>query len=366
MSGQLTTIAALVALVGIGWWQLRRLRTLDGAEPTGARPAVSVVIPARNEASTLPRLLASLAAQTRPADQIVVVDDGSDDDTRALATATGATVLAAAPRPVGWIGKPWACMQGAEAAAGDVLVFLDADVQLAPDALARLLATYDQQEGGMLSVQPMHETVRWWEQLSALPNVVAVLATGALRRGGPEPAVAFGPCLVTDRASYERAGTHEAVAGEIIEDLALARAYADADLPVRCAYDDDLVSYRMYPDGLRQLVEGWTKNLAGGPAYVPPASLVASTLWLLGLSSIVGTVTSGAVRGELTVAGPLWLVTSIVLHWTLGRIGSFRWWAAPAFPLLFAAFVTLFVRSAIYRMLGRVTWRGRAVSGAGT
>jgi hypothetical protein len=351
---------ALVLVVGLGWWQLTRLRTLPAGGSAGGA-TVSVIIPARNEEGSLPALLASLAIQTRPADQVIVVDDESEDATFAVARAAGCDVVSAPPRPAYWLGKPWACVQGARAAAGEVLVFLDADVRLAPDALDRLVAAYERQGSGLLSIQPHHRAVRWWEQLSALPNLVAVLATGALRSGGPRSAVAFGPCLVTDRRSYEQAGTHAAVAGELIEDLALAHEYDRAGLPIRCAVGGSAVTYRMYPDGLRQLVEGWTKNLAGGPGYAPRLSLATSVAWIMALSVVVGAVVRAPWSGHGPTAVAAWAVTSVTVSWMISRIGSFRWWTGLVFPILWLAFVSLFVRSVVFRASGRVTWRGRVI-----
>src|SRR5690606_25074133 len=100
---------------------------------------VSVVVPARDEAERLPRLLAALvAARPRP-HEVIVVDDGSADGTCEVAAAAGATVIRV-ERPAGWTGKAYACQRGADAAQGDVLVFLDADVEPAPDGIASLSA----------------------------------------------------------------------------------------------------------------------------------------------------------------------------------------------------------------------------------
>src|SRR4029450_12623734 len=85
---------------------------------------VSVVVPARNEVVRLPRLLTALAAQTRPAEEVLVVDDDSDDDTAAVATPAGVDVIRAPSLPDGWTGKTWACWTGAQQAGGDVLVVL--------------------------------------------------------------------------------------------------------------------------------------------------------------------------------------------------------------------------------------------------
>ena len=103
---------------------------------------VSIVIPARNEEDNLPRLLSSLRQSSQPAHEVIVVDDASHDGTAAAAAAGGARVLTAAPLPAGWTGKTWACFQGAEIAAGDLFIFLDADTWFEPDGLTRLVSTY--------------------------------------------------------------------------------------------------------------------------------------------------------------------------------------------------------------------------------
>src|SRR5699024_2344258 len=121
---------------------------------------------ARNEAERLPVLLAALAAQDLPPDQVIVVDDNSTDDTAAVAASfAGVEVVGVPPVPEGWAGKPWACASGAQDARGEVLVFLDADVDLDPSALRALLDTWST-AGGLVSVLPNHHTVRPVEALS--------------------------------------------------------------------------------------------------------------------------------------------------------------------------------------------------------
>ena len=362
------SVAIALSLLGllVGFLLLADPRSPRG---TSAPARVSVVIPARDEEASLPRLLASLADQTLAPTEIIVVDDGSTDRTAALATAGGARVVPAPPLPDGWAGKPWACHLGARQASGDVLVFLDADVVLASDGLDRIVASWQRSApDGLLSVQPFHTTHAAYEQLSAYPNLISMMASGVFAPGHRSWApVAFGPCMVTSADAYRQVGGHEVVADEVIEDVHLARAYGAAGRPVEILAGGTAASFRMYPSGLRQLIDGWTKNLAGGPRLMSLVPMAGGVAWVF--ASIV--IASDLVRAVASSAGgevrwvPIaaWAVCAAQLTVLLRRIGRFAWWAGPAFPVLLAGFVALFVRSGIQRALRRsVRWRGRSVA----
>jgi 4,4'-diaponeurosporenoate glycosyltransferase len=343
-----------------------------GAGPPGDRPAapvpptVSIVVPARNEAATLPVLLASLARLDPAPHEVIVVDDASTDGTAAVAAAHRVVVVTSDPPP-GWAGKPWACHVGATTASGSHLLFLDADTRLAPDALARLLAEHDA-GGGLVSVEPRHVTERGYEQLSAFFNVTAMMGTGAFAPGrGGRGSMAFGPCLVTTAADYRAVGGHAAVAGEVVEDVHLARRYRTHGLPVRCLGGGDAVAFRMYPGGVRQLVEGWTKNIAAGAGLSPRWALAGSIAWV---SSCVAVALVGVRAGLAWAAGggaPIvpalaWAVVAVELWWMLARLGSWRWWTPWLFPVPLVAFLAVFARSlAVTLVRGEVTWRDRRV-----
>jgi 4,4'-diaponeurosporenoate glycosyltransferase len=353
-----------------GAWLLGAVRTVGprATRGDGRGIRVSVVVPARDEATTLPVLLRSIGALDPAPHEVVVVDDGSTDGTAAVARAAGAAVVTAPEPPAGWLGKPWACHLGAEAATGSHLLFLDADTWLAPDALDRLVAEHAR-SGGLLSVQPHHVTEEPYEQLSAVFNVVAMMGTGAFApRPSSSSSAAFGPCLLTSVTDYEAVGGHGAVRGEIVEDVRLARRYRARGLAVRCLAGGDAVGFRMYPGGSGQLVEGWTKNIAAGAGTAPPGPLQGTVLWVAALALVaVGAVTglAGWVAGGRAfppVAVAAWAVVALQLQWMLRRIGRFRWWTAVAFPLPLAAFVAVFARSLLVTLAHRpVTWRHRRI-----
>lgn len=136
-----------IVLVGLAITAIlfHRFPTLPAADTdTADYPSVSVIIPARNEEVNLPLLLSDLYAQTLPIHEIICVDDNSEDSTAQIIAAGGARLIALNTKPSEWTGKTWACQIGADAATGELLLFLDADVRLGPDGVRLLIAAYRQ------------------------------------------------------------------------------------------------------------------------------------------------------------------------------------------------------------------------------
>ena len=157
-----------IYLVGwtFGWLLLWRLRPLPAAatDPAGGsaeRPGVAVIIPARNEADALPHLLSRMRPQIGSQDELIVVDDHSDDTTAVVASQHGARVITPPPLPAGWLGKPHACGFGAAESSAPVLLFVDADVRPAPDLVARMAQAVAARPDVVTSIQPWHETAGW-------------------------------------------------------------------------------------------------------------------------------------------------------------------------------------------------------------
>jgi 4,4'-diaponeurosporenoate glycosyltransferase len=360
----------------VGWLLLWRPPTLRRRRPTAASPAsespvpapaapesVAVVIPARDEADRLPLLLASLADQDHPIDELVVVDDHSRDDTAAIAASfDGVRVVAAPPLPEGWTGKSWACQVGVEATTSDVVALVDADVVLAPDALAGALDERRRTDG-LVSVQPRHDVGGPIEALSLVFNVVAVMGLGLgsplWRRPGWGAA---GPLVVARREHYDRAGGHAATPGDVAEDLALAASFRRVGLPVRCVLGGEVVRFRMYRD-LRGLLEGWSKNMATGARRTPALLGLGTALWITGLLAAASAVVDrldGSAASVATAGGIYALVTAqvAILGRSVGRFGP----AAAAWPLLVAVFVAVVGWSAVATFLvRRVTWSDRSI-----
>ncbi len=348
-----TSVDVVLYAVGwlAGWMLLWRLRPLPAAAVDGAgRRSIAVVIPARNEAVVLGHLLPPLVRQLRPGDELVVVDDHSDDDTAHVAAALGARVVTPPALPPGWLGKPHACWHGACNTVAENLLFLDADVRPPSNLLARVAAAIEHHQGEVVSVQPWHATERPSEQASMLCNVAALMGSGAFTPWGERVRVrvAFGPVLAVDRSTYDRIGGHAdpTIRRMHTEDIGLARAAGSAAL-YSGAPD---IRFRMYPDGLRETVQGWTRSIATGARF--------TTWWaVLGVLAWICSLAGG------WIAEPLLYPLSAVQVWVLGRrAGSIRPLAAILYPLAVLAFVVIFVRSLFAVVTRRqVAWKGRHV-----
>ena len=375
------TVALQLAGWLAGWAVFGRVHPLPGngapasGVAAGEGPSATVVVPVRDEAGRLPRLLDALGRDRAAGGrwELVVVDDGSTDGSAAIAAAAGARVLTASPPP-GWNGKAWACSVGAQAATGQVLVFLDADTEPEPGfvgAISQAAVALD----GMVSVQPWHRVERTYEQLSALANVVALMAgTGVVAPEGRtwwRGPVGFGPAIAVSAERYRQSGGHRSARAAVAEDLALAAAVHAAGFAV-AAYGPGGhgpgISYRMYPGGPRELIEGWAKNLAAGAQALPPLRGALAATWVAGAVSAAvamsGAVLSRGRHGRNQRLAPVgYGLFAAQVSLLVRRAGRFHPATGPFFPLPLAAFVLLCARSWISRLTGQgALWRGRLVA----
>ncbi len=354
MNVQLLALAVVWLLGWVLCWRVRTVPYARDPDPLAVPP--SVVIPARDEAETLPTVLAGLAGQTTPPREVLVVDDGSSDSTAAVAAAHGARVLTSEPLPNGWTGKAWALWQGIRAARGEIVVCLDADVDPSSHLLARLGRCFEGR-GGLVSVQPYHEMRHWWERGAAFFNLVAVMGVGLAAPVASRvlERTAFGPCLIARRAPLLTHLAHRSVRHAVIEDVALARRFAAAGEPVACFAGGDLVAFRMY-DRPGRLFEGFAKNFAAGAATTPWYRLVAIVAWI-GACLVAGW---GALGGA-PVALIVYVAFVAQCFVMLRQLGNFGIVTALVYPVLIVFFVVMFALSLVLLVRGEVRWKGRTI-----
>lgn len=345
-------------------YQLMRARAL----PLPA-PLISVCIPARNEARNLGRCLDSLARQRYPNYEVLVLDDCSTDETAAVAERHCAgrpnmRVLRGKPLEPGWIGKPHACRQLAEAARGEYLLFTDADTWFSPRALERGLRLALARRADLLSGMVRMENVTLWERLSV--PMLALIGAGAANfhlmtelrwdfYGG-----ASGAFLFFRRAAYDAIGGHACVQSRIVEDVEIARAVKRAGLRLVMSDVTRMVSVRMYTS-FREVWEGFTKNVyAAFPGLLSPLAIVF--LYVIFTGPWVNFILAlGRGTWEATIL-PLTQIASIALL-KAGvelRMGTFRFSDLLLTPLAGLMMAAIAARSASRALLRQPTpWRAR-------
>lgn len=356
----LAVLVLCVAGLALGTLLLRSVPISPATEPTCLH-RVSVIIPARNEEKNLPRLLASIQAAQSIVQEIIVVDDGSTDATAEIAANAGATVLHGSALPAGWTGKTWACAQGAQAAQGDLLLFLDADTWFAPKGLTRVLSAWElhSAERVALSVLPYHITKTSFEQLSLFFNLLMAFGAGGFGSVG-KPRL-FGQCLMMSRGLYQACGGHGAVRGRILENLAMAEHIEEAGGRCVCIGGRETMQVRMFPDGFLQLCESWKKAFADGAEASGGAVLTLSIIWLSALCTAF--LLLCFFPWPLRALSAILYLAAAAQVFSFGRqIGTFSVISALLYPISLLFFFGLFASSLLNRMFHRqVTWRGRRV-----
>jgi GT2 family glycosyltransferase len=346
-----------------------RLPRASEAPPSSGPGLVSVLVPARNEERGVGACLASLSAQTFPHLEIVAIDDGSTDRTPAILAdaaqrdARIRLLRVEGPLP-GWTGKSFALDSGVVLARGRWLCFTDADTIHAPQSIARAVGFAEARGLALLSLTSRQLTLSFWER------VIQPVVFGLLDQWYPlarvnDPAApiaaANGIFILAARDAYEAAGGHRAVAGEILEDVALARRIKTGGGRIAFVDGADLVAARMYA-GLAAIRRGWVKNLYLLRGRRPLAAL--ASLLELGIT-LVWPVVGCVVAPVLGPAGSGWLA-GLGLVLVIGMEVPFRAWRgddprwSPTAPLGAALVAAFLLESAVLDWLGLgVRWKDR-------
>lgn len=369
--------------------QRHGVASTDEPDARDLQPSVSVVIPARNEEHNIGRCAASLIASDYRDFEIIVVDDRSEDGTVSAARdvpvghARRVRVIEGEPLPAGWLGKPWACFQGARAATGEVLLFTDADTSHAPDLLARAVRGLHEERADLLTLVGRQLMETFWERLLQPHVFLAMLYRfpdfeGVARNERWRDAIANGQYIMMPAASYHRLGGHGAVKDQVVEDLALAQHVKRAGMRLRVRSAEDGLSTRMYRS-LGELIEGWSKNLIiGGQLtfprwmrpWVPPVALtMAVVMWLVPPAVLVSLVLARAVGGDPVQGGPdgtaaalfVWAAVAVAASTIQFIYFTRRMGAAPWYGLLYpvAAAVTTYIFLRSWVRGRNVRWKGR-------
>ncbi|RME35661.1 MAG: glycosyltransferase [Thermoflexia bacterium] len=366
-------LTAILLVVGLNL--IANLRMVGRATPTEVNPAglelVSVLVPARNEARNIRRCLESLLAQEYPLIEILVLDDNSTDETTDIVLEIArrdprVRLLRGSPLPQGWMGKNYACHQLAQHARGEWLLFTDADTEHHPQTVAWALTAAKRNRADLVTLIPRAVTHTFGEALllPIIPFGVMggfPLALGARLRI-PFLTMAIGTFLLFRREAYERIGGHEAVRGEIAEDVVLARRMRKHGGTVLLLDGSEHLNVHFYR-GFWETWHGLAKSAFAALEYrlIPTFFMLLFYgflfLWpvlLLVWGLLQGRMGEPALRlalFQVFLNGGLWY--AVAVRFRLPRV------TAPLYPLTVALVVLVVLDSVRMSLFGGISWKER-------
>lgn len=332
--------------------------------------SLSAIIPARNEEDTIARAVRSLAGQPEIA-EIIVVNDQSTDGTaaelaRLRAEIPHLRVLETQNLPAGWVGKNYAVSLGVAQASSPWLLFTDADAEHLPRSTAAALADAAATGAALVSYSPEQLTRTWWER-SLVPFVYVRLAArysfDAVSDPDSPQAAANGQYLMIRREAYETIGGHEAVAGEVLEDVALAQRAKAAGIPILFASGVGRVRVRMYRS-FGSMWQGWSKNLyplIGGTPRAASHELIVSVPWISLLALLLTPL-----RVVFGVLGLALLAGRHAAYAAALRRNRFPARYALYYVPGFLLYAAALLWSEVQYLRGTVAWKGREVRVGGS
>ena len=367
--GLLSLLVWIVLVFGHGgFWRARERDTVQAPPPPGVWPDIVAVVPARDEAAVIGEAIASLAAQDYPGSvRIVLVDDGSNDGTAAIARGSGGdrvTVLPGAPLPAGWTGKLWAVSQGvAEAGAPRYLWLTDADIAHAPDTLRSLVARAEARKLTLVSLMAKLrcETLAERALIPAFVFFFQLLYPFA-RVNGRGPGAAAGGCMLVRRDALERAGGIAAIRHALIDDCAFG-ALMKREGPIWLGLTERARSIRPYDDA-RSIADMISRSAYAQLDYsrVKLAGAIAGLAIVYAAPPLLAILARGPAQALGLAA---WVLMAVAFQPMLRFYRRSPAWGV-ALPAIAGFYAGCTVRSAWQHERGRGgMWKGRAQAAMG-
>ena len=341
-------------------------------------PRASVLVPIKDEAHQIKGCLASVLALDYPDFEVIAIDDRSTDGTGEIIDEIAANdsrlqVIHVDPQalPAGWVGKTHALHVGMQHATGEWLLFVDSDVQLAPDSLRATIALAEKRRFHLVSLLPRLINQTFWERLIVPLGGAATSAMFLLPMTNynelPNIAFANGQFLLIRRSAYDAIGGHASVRDQLSEDIGIAKALKRRGFKPRLAIGSDFAATRMY-HSFASVMNGWSRNFFGGSGGMPWKLLAGISFVFVSCFSLFAVIAWGGYRGQHPIAhfgAEGWLLAALV-HWlimTLAITINYAWTGNPKryallFPLGASMLIVIWLRAIHMCVTRRVEWRG--------
>jgi cellulose synthase/poly-beta-1,6-N-acetylglucosamine synthase-like glycosyltransferase len=354
-------LSLLICVIALAITIINTFSIITPRESTHVDQKISVIVPLRNEEENAVAIIETLAAQEGLIDvEFLILNDNSTDKTHELVTATARgdqrfKVMQGAALPQGWLGKPWALAQLSDAATGEILVCIDADVRLATQAIAAAVTSMHTHSLDFFSPYPsqvartfgerMIQPLLQWSWLSSVPLALAK------RSSNPSFAVANGQFFAVKKSALNQSGGYSSIQGEVLDDMAMARVLLRNKFKGTVGNGAQIAQCHMY-SSWEDLQNGYAKSLWKGFGGVFGSFIAIALLTLTGIIPIFAAA-AGSPLG--------WFAFEAVL---LSRIISAKITRANIFdsllhPISSALLIYLIIYS--WLMRGRIQWKGRTV-----
>ncbi len=328
---------------------------------TQIEESISVVVPLRNEAKNVAELVASLHNQkslTRV--EYLLLDDNSEDETLTLLQQhttwlSNFHILSGSMLPQGWIGKTWALQQLFERSSGEIIISIDADVRLVPDAISRAVTLLKDTQLDFLSPYPKQLAYIWPEKLIQPLLQWSWMSTVILRIAEKSSltsmVVANGQFFVVRRAALAQVGGYESVRNKVLDDVVLARSLVKNGSHGCVANGATIASTRMY-SSWREIQAGYGKSLHAAFGSIFGSAIAITFLFLTGIAPLIAGITGSTIGWYAYAAVTLTRTMSAI---KVGKSGL----DAILHPISSAILIYLIIYS--WMMRGQVQWKGRTL-----
>lgn len=325
---------------------------------------VSVIIPARNEEKNLGLLLADLQLQDYNIHEVICVDDCSTDNTYNIASSFNVNILRIYEKPEDWAGKAWACKVGSEAATGDLLLFLDADVRLNEYAISSLVHEYNKSKS-TISLLPYHQMEKPYEEFSLFFNIIQIAGNGTTMPSQEHTVGLYGAVILISRTTYDLIGGHGAAQKSNVDDLAIGERLRKLGFPFKLFLGGEAISMRMYGESFKSLFWGWTKNYATGALKANLLILTLAFIWVQSCISIVILFFQSIMSfntSEIIICVIFYIFWVLELKRISKKIGNFKVITIVTYPIYLGFFVLVFFIS-LFKKIFKLdaNWKGRKI-----